>query len=221
MTSGKLIILNGGSSNGKTSTCEHIQNSMDENYMRLGIDRFWAALPPKQINLKTCEPHYMAHRSFEEEGKPYFQIIPGIELDRAMYGSYRCIRAYLEMGVNVISDQIFWKPEWFIELANTLQDFHVFYVGMFVSDEEGSRREDERRAAPGNFITDLIGFWPDGWHRNTARLTHRDMVYDLEIDNTNLSKQETADNIITAFKQCDNPTALEKSYAIYREKYQS
>lgn len=218
MTKGKMILLNGGSSNGKTSTCEHIQNTMPENFMRLGIDRFWSALPPKQINLKTCEPNYMAHRSFEEDGRPYFQIIPGIELDRAMYGGYRCIAAYLNMGVNVISDQIFWRPQWFMELAKTLQDQHVFYVGMHVSDEEGSRREDERRQGDDNMITKIIGMWPDGWHRNTARLTHQDMVYDYEIDNTHLSKQETADKIIEAYNNCSEPTALKASYAIYRDK---
>lgn len=212
MSKGKLIILNGGSSNGKSTTSKLIQDSMSEHFMYMGIDTFWCAMPPKQVNLHTTEPNYMTYRSFEENGKPYFQIIPGEELDRAMYGSYLAIKAFLDFGMNVISDQIFEKPEWFHQCLQTLHEEDVFFVGMHVSDEEASRREDQRRTLKRTIVEEVVGMWPDGWHRNSAKITHQNKIYDFEIDNTAISPEETARKIIAAFHQRSDPSAFKRMY---------
>jgi len=209
---GKLIILNGGSSNGKSTTSKIIQDIMPEHFMYLGIDTFWCAMPPKQVNLLTTEPEYISYHSFEENGLPYFEIVPGIELDKAMYGSYAAINAYLNAGVNIISDQIFWKQSWFDNCLNTLHEQHVFFVGMHVSDKEGSRREDQRRTSDKTNLEKIVGIWPDGWHRNTARITHANKQYDFEIDNTLLSPSETAEAIIQAYIDTPKPVAFKNTY---------
>ena len=75
----------------------------------------------------------------------------------------------------------------------------------------------ERQQAGNNFITNVIGIWPDGWHRNTARITHEKMIYDFKIDNTYLNKEETAKQIIEAFTRCQQPTAFAELYKKYCE----
>lgn len=63
ITLGKLIIINGGSSVGKTSLCHALQNLLPECYMLIGIDLFWLALPPKQLDLSQVEPQYYSYLS--------------------------------------------------------------------------------------------------------------------------------------------------------------
>jgi chloramphenicol 3-O phosphotransferase len=49
MPSAGLIILNGGSSAGKTSLGRAMQDLLPECHMLLGIDAFWLALSPEQL----------------------------------------------------------------------------------------------------------------------------------------------------------------------------
>ncbi|REO54295.1 phosphotransferase-like protein, partial [Mycobacterium tuberculosis] len=51
MPEGKLILLNGGSSAGKTSLALAFQDLAAECWMHIGIDLFWFALPPEQLDL--------------------------------------------------------------------------------------------------------------------------------------------------------------------------
>ena len=78
MANGKLVIINGGSSVGKTSLARALQDIMPECYMLLGIDIFWLALPPKQLNLSHVDPEfYTWSDQTESDGREYFQIQPG------------------------------------------------------------------------------------------------------------------------------------------------
>lgn len=64
-------------------------------------------------------------------------------------------------------------------------------VGMMVSDQEGARRENSRGSANAHDI--LEDSRMGGWNRTSAIMTHKDMIYDFEIDNTNLSIERLQD----------------------------
>jgi len=82
---GKLVILNGGSSAGKSSLGRAMQDLLPECYMLLGIDTFWLALPPEQLNLSHVRAEYYSWRSETgPDGREYFVIQPGPILDQAM-----------------------------------------------------------------------------------------------------------------------------------------
>ena len=66
---GHLILSNGSSSVGKTSACRALQDMADEQYVRLGIDLFWLAIPPKQLQVNTVEAQYYQTKTYEEMKK--------------------------------------------------------------------------------------------------------------------------------------------------------
>lgn len=49
MNKGKIIVLNGVSSSGKTTLVKEIQDAFDKPYMRLSIDDFINMMPSKMI----------------------------------------------------------------------------------------------------------------------------------------------------------------------------
>jgi chloramphenicol 3-O phosphotransferase len=199
MERGRLIILNGGSSAGKTSLGKALQDRLPGCWMLLGIDAFWMALPPEQLNLSHVRPEFYSWRSeVESDGKEYFVVLPGPYLDRAMYARYRAIRAYLDAGLDVVADDVVWKREWLADATRVFDGCRVWFVGVHVSDEEGARREVQRGDRHG------------GWNRGSARAAHRNAlgIYDVEIDTTDRPPHMLARELAARIEECPEPSAF-------------
>ena len=54
----RVIVLNGGSSSGKTAIARAFQDLAPECWMQLGIDMFWYAIPQSQLDLQQVRPEY-------------------------------------------------------------------------------------------------------------------------------------------------------------------
>ena len=91
------MIVNGGSSVGKTSLCRALQDMLWERkrqlYCLLGIDAFWLSLPPKQLDVRRVEAEFYTTETYEDNGLPYFIVHPGPLLDEVMYARHRAIKA--------------------------------------------------------------------------------------------------------------------------------
>ncbi len=201
---GRVIIINGGSSAGKTSMALEFQEIALEPYFMLGIDMFWFTMPQKEIDLeRVSDRYYKWCQEKTENGQKYFRILPGKFLNACMLARYRSMAAYLESGLNVIADEVFWTEEWLFESLKIFQNFTCYYVGVYCSDEELSRREIQR------------GDRYLGWARGSQIYAHKNCTYDLEIDNTNKTPRECAE-IIKAFVESNpKPKAAEQM----REKF--
>ncbi|KTD15641.1 Chloramphenicol phosphotransferase-like protein [Legionella gratiana] len=62
MKKGKLILINGASSAGKTSLCRAFQDHAQEMWVRLGIDHFWFIMPPNKLILNQQDAEYFILR---------------------------------------------------------------------------------------------------------------------------------------------------------------
>jgi chloramphenicol 3-O phosphotransferase len=196
---GKLIVLNGGSSAGKTSLAQAFQDVADECWIHLGIDVFWFALPPAQLDLTRVRPEYYTwHSAVEEDGLEYFTVHPGPLLYRAMHARHHAIRAYLDHGLNVIADEVIWKRDWLLDALRIFHGCQVWMVGVHVSDAEGARREQER----GNRYP--------GWNRGSARAAHAHVEYDFELDTTATPAAVLARRLDALHQACPEPQAFDR-----------
>ena len=128
MTKGKLIVLNGGSSAGKTSLGSALQDALlPETYLLLGIDVFWMALPPKELDLDRVAADYYSWHMETHQHKKHFVIEPGPILDRVMHARYLATAAYLECGLNIIADEVLWKRAWHV-LPSYAPSFRSLFI---------------------------------------------------------------------------------------------
>jgi chloramphenicol 3-O phosphotransferase len=198
LMNGKLIVLNGGSSAGKSSIAQEFQELASERWMHLGIDMFWGALPQSQLDLQQVRPEYYTWDvSVDADGLKWLSVTPGPLLEKAMHARYLAIRTFLDEGINIISDDVIWTRDWLHDMLQTFEGYEVWLVGMHVSDEEGVRRERQRTGRM------------DGANRGSARDTHALVEYDFEMDTTDIPVPVLAKELHDRYQACPHPAAFE------------
>lgn len=175
-----VVIVNGGSSAGKTSICKAFQDISPEPWFLLGIDAFWFSMPPKEVDLETVSDSFYRWVEEEDSGKRHFRILPGPLLNESMLARYKAMAAFLDRGLNVVADEVFWSREWLEESLNTFAAYRTYYVGVYCEDDEMARREIQR------------GDRYSGWARGSQLYAHLDCKYDLWIDSTHSTPHECA-----------------------------
>lgn len=196
---GKLIVLNGGSSAGKSSMALDFQELASEFWMHLGIDAFWGALPLSQLDLQQVRPEYYTWDvTVDADGLEWLSVTPGPLLEKAMHARYLAIRVVLDEGINVISDDLIWTRDWLVDFLSIFDGYEVWLVGLHVSDEEGARREGER--------TGRIA----GASRGSAVAAHADMEYDFELDTSDAVTQALARELHERYKALPGSAAFDR-----------
>ena len=195
MRKGKIIILNGGSSAGKTSLGKAMQDIMEGTWLLMGIDLFWFTLPQKQIDLNRVQPEYYTWTTESLGNKEFMRIQPGPILDDLMICRYKAIATFLDAGFNVIADDVVWKKLWLIECLKALEPYETYFVHAFCSDEESARRERQRGDR-------LIG-----WARGSAIYADMDALYDVQFDTTDSAPEVLAHKLKAIIENSTAPTA--------------
>ena len=165
---GRIILLNGASSSGKSALAAVLQAALDEPFLHVSSDRFVAAgmLPPRR-----------------EDGGPFdwwHQLRP-----RFFAGFHRCLPAFAEAGNDLIVDHVIEFRSWRAELARLLAGLDVFLIGVHCDPEELDRRErrrGDRRAGEGRAhltIDQIHTFGPDDLDIDTTAGVTPDLVQDI------------------------------------------
>jgi chloramphenicol 3-O phosphotransferase len=196
---GKLIVLNGGSSAGKSSVAVEFQELVSECWMHLGIDVFWGALPQSQLDLQRARPEYYTWDiTVDADRLEWLSVTPGPLLDKAMHTRYLAVRVCLDEGMNVIVDELFFTRDWLVDFLRIFEGYQVWLVGVHVSDEEGARRESERSGRTA------------GANRGSARAAHADLEYDFEVDTTDVPIPAVAQELHEKYQACPHPGSFDR-----------
>jgi chloramphenicol 3-O phosphotransferase len=169
---GRIILLHGASSSGKSTLAKAIQNELDEPFLHFASDFLALGLPARR------------------EGQGPFQWW-GHARPRFFDGFQRCIATLAAAGNDLIVDHIIEFPEWRSDLTRSLQSFDVFLVGVHCSLEELDRRErsrGDRQIGEGrSHVVD------DGIHDFGA--------YDYAVDTTRGDPSEVARELLQRWRQ--------------------
>jgi len=155
VTPGKIILINGPSSSGKTTLALAIQKQLDLPFIRFSFDLFLdnQALPMEQIRNNTFS---------------WDLLRPSVFM-----GIHQCVPALATAGNNIIFDHIIESKAQLGNLIRLLSRLDVFFVGLHCSLPELERREA------------LRGNRRIGEARMDFQTVHSITSYDLELDSEN------------------------------------
>jgi len=120
---GRIILLNGASSSGKSSLARALQGRIETPFWHISIDhlRDSGVLPTARIKSGEFDWRMMREAFF--------------------LGFERSLLAYVEAGNDLIVEHIMESEDWLLRLAHTLAGQDVFFVGVHCELAELERRE--------------------------------------------------------------------------------
>jgi chloramphenicol 3-O phosphotransferase len=169
----QVIVLNGGSSSGKSSIARCLQEVLPQAWLSVSVDTFVDALPPR---LREGGEGLLIGPDGEVSVGPAFE-----ELDAAWLAG---IAAMVRAGAHVVIDDVFLGgPLSHARWARVLTGLDVLWVGVRCAPGAAADRE----AARGDRVP--------GMAAKQAALVHEGVAYDLEVDTTSASAEACARTI--------------------------
>lgn len=151
---GKIILLNGASSSGKSTLAQALQSALDEPFWHFSIDHLIAANILPRARIDTGE-------------FPWRDLRP-----QFFAGFHHCLPALATAGNNLIVEHIIETEAWMQRLLQLLHPIDVFFVGLHCPLPELERREIQR------------GNRRIGEARADFAITHSFGLYDFEVNTT-------------------------------------
>jgi chloramphenicol 3-O phosphotransferase len=166
----QVIVLNGGSSSGKSTLARGLQAALPNPWLTLSVDDFLNAMPPAML---TSEDGIV----IAPDGQ--IAVGPGLRALEAAWSEG--VAAMARAGAGIILDLVLLQgadgqQRW----RRVLQQEKVFWVGVRCDPLVAAARE----AARGNRVPGMAAL--------QAHRVHRGMVYDMEVDTSRASAEDCA-----------------------------
>ncbi|MGZ3674288.1 MAG: chloramphenicol phosphotransferase CPT, partial [Ktedonobacterales bacterium] len=166
----QVIILNGGSSSGKTTIATCLQDMLPSPWLRLSIDTLIDAMPKALLTSDTGI-------EFGADGS----VRPGPAFRKLEAAWMQGIAAIAQAGARIILDDVFVSG---VDAQNrwraALADVAVLWVGVRCDPAVATEREKGR----GDRVTGMAAL--------QAQMVHAGIEYDMEVDTTETPAVECA-----------------------------
>jgi chloramphenicol 3-O phosphotransferase len=182
---GRVIVLNGTSSAGKSTLTRALQARLDGAWLGVGIDTVVFALPRAYLD-PPLWGEVFRYIPAEPGSHAPFRIETGELGHRLIEGLHRMVASLADAGLSMIVDHVLLEPAWLPDLATRLAGHDVLFVGVRCPLEVVVERERERRDRT------------IGQAAAQFDVVHRAGGYDLEVDTARLSADAAAAVIAAA-----------------------
>jgi chloramphenicol 3-O phosphotransferase len=166
-----VVVLNGGSSSGKTTIGRCLQQLFPDPWLLLGVDELLAVMPDRQdAGLITFAP----------DGG----VLVGPGFRRLETAWYEGMATMARSGVGIILDEVFLGGGTSQDrLRQALSGLDVLWVGVYCDPAVATAREAARSGRVA------------GMAAAQAEVVHQGVKYDMEVDTTSVSALECAQRI--------------------------
>ena len=193
MGNGQIVILNGPSRSGKTSIAQAMQEKLDGPWMNLGMDVHITVTPPAYRPGVGLRPQ-RAEDNVAEPGRVPLQVLE--DLVPVLYAAlYESVASHARLGLDVVCDiyhhDFYSRPRGILtDCARRLRGFPVLFVGVLCPVDVIWERREATWGQVRSEVDDGVRCAVELGQR--AAREHR---YDLEIDTSLLSPDESAEAI--------------------------
>lgn len=173
---GRLIMLNGTSSAGKSSIVNEFVSIAPELYLKFGIDQALNCLPK----------HYFEQPLWNEVmGRSNSSGPIG---DQLMFAMNSAIKSLLDCGFNVIADHVIIEESWLRHITEVFQPYEFYLVGVHCAKEVIAQREiDRKNRTLGSALLQYDQ-------------VHKGINYNLILDSTNATPMASAKKLLEAIQ---------------------
>jgi len=179
----QVIVLNGGSSSGKSSLATCLQQQLDGTWLTLGIDDLIRAMSHGPTDRTVA-----GSMEFGPDGS----IAVDEKFRKAEASWYEGLAAIARTGTGVIVDEVFLDGgESQARLRAALDGLDVLWVGVRCDPGVAEGRELQR---------------PDrvrGMAKHQAKRVHEGVSYDIEVETSHVSSAECAREIVASTKNTE------------------
>ena len=197
---GRVILLNGSSSAGKTTLALAIARLSTVPVQHISLDQFRDGMAPRFRGMNSRP---------EEPGAWGLNVVPTADGTRAalsfgdvgcrtLRGMRRAAAAFATTGIDVVVDDLLLEPAFLADYLDVLEDFAVTFVGVRCDLATVSAREAVR---PGRFPGTAAAHWES---------VHRGCRYDVEVDTAVLTPRQCARQVLAVAAHPPRPTAFER-----------
>ena len=190
MTPGKIILLNGSSSAGKTTIARMMQQLYTEPYQHIALDQFRDGMSERFRGLNSPDGDTGARGlnvvPIEREGERMTEIRFGDVGRRVLRGMRRAIAVFAREGNHVIVDDLMFEKSFLLDYLNVLKGLEVTFAGIRCDLASVNAREATR---PGRF---------PGTATSHFHAVHAHCIYDVEVDTTSSTPRQCAQQIMRA-----------------------
>lgn len=181
-----VIVLNGGSSSGKSTIARCLQELLDRPWLRLGIDDLIDALAPSLVGAGQARPGRAPLVRYGDGG----EVLLDPAWDPVETAWYRGVAAMAGGGLHVIVDEVLLGGgAGQRKLAARLTGLEVLWVGVRCDPAVAAAREAAR--------ADRLG----GMAVAQAAAAHAGVRYDLVVDTTARPAEECAREVLRRVRQ--------------------
>ena len=192
---GKVVVLNGTSSAGKTSLAlafQELRAACGDCWLVFGIDDFLAKVPRPWIEIDALRGPYAEEGVRLERVGDAARFVIGEQVRRLLTAYRRSIAEVARSGLNVVVDDVMIEHHEWDDWRAALADLDPVWVGVRCDIEVAVQRERAR----GDRVQGLV--------RGQAATVHRHPVYDLELDTTTESPAALARQLDAYLGEVEN-----------------
>lgn len=191
------MVLNGGSSSGKSSIARCLQKLLGPTWLLLGVDDLVRALPGGDEIDELIGSQRGVGKPLGTQGSIQFgpdgSVTAGEDFRRAEAAWYAGLAAIGRCATGLIIDEVFMGGRSSQErLAMALSGLPVLWVGVRCEPDIATARERGR--------SDRVA----GMARLQAERVHEGVVYDMVVDTTSTSAPDCARAIVSRLRQVDS-----------------
>lgn len=190
MKTGKIILLNGSSSAGKTTIARMMQQLYREPWQHIALDQFRDGMSDRFRGLNS-PPGDSGARGLnvvpvERDGDRVTEIRFGDVGRRVLRGMRRSIATFAREGNHVIVDDLMFEKSFLLDYLDVLRGLDVTFAGIRCDLAVVNAREATR---PGRF---------PGTATSHFHTVHAHCIYDVEVDTTDSTPRQCAQRIMRA-----------------------
>ena len=188
MAAGRIILLNGSSSAGKTTLAITLQQLLPDPWHHIALDQFRDGMGGRYRGLNspagTPGARGLNVVPVAHGNERVTEVRFGDLGKQVLRGMRRAIAAFAAEGNNVIIDDLMFEPAFLFDYVEVLAGFDVLFVGVRCPIDVVNAREAKR---PGRF---------PGTATSHFDVVHNHCVYDIEVDTGVATPRQCAEQII-------------------------